>query len=220
MRRVLLTSVALLASLATAAVAADLPRRMPTKAPAYVPAGYNWTGFYVGINGGYGWGRSYWNSFGGRDRVSGGMVGGTVGYNWQALGSPWVFGLEGDIDWTDIKGTFANAGCPTGCQTKNDWLGTARGRVGYAWDRVMPYVTGGAAFGDIKATQTGVGTASDTNVGWTAGGGIEAALMGNLTGKIEYLHVDLGSVTCTVCAPATRVGFHDDQLRAGVNYRF
>ena len=138
MRRVLLTSVALLASLATAAVAADLPRRMPTKAPAYVPAGYNWTGFYVGINGGYGWGRSYWNSFGSRDRVSGGMVGGTVGYNWQALGSPWVFGLEGDIDWTDIKGTFANAACPTGCQTKNDWLGTARGRVGYAWDRTMP----------------------------------------------------------------------------------
>jgi outer membrane immunogenic protein len=85
---------------------------------------------------------------------------------------------------------------------------------------VMPYVTGGAAFGDIKATRNGVGSTSDTNVGWTAGGGIEAALVGNLTGKIEYLHVDLGSVTCTVCAPATRVGFHDDQLRAGVNYRF
>jgi outer membrane immunogenic protein len=220
MRRVLFTSVALLLSAATAAVAADLPRRMPTKAPAYVPATYNWTGFYLGINGGYGFGRSHWSDFATGTDTSGGMVGGTIGYNWQALGSPWVFGLEGDIDWTDIKGNFVTATCPTGCQTKNTWLGTARGRVGYAWDRVMPYITGGAAFGDIKATQLGVATASDTNVGWTAGGGVEGALAGNLTAKLEYLHVDLGSITCTVCAPTTRVGFHADEVRAGLNYRF
>ena len=124
------------------------------------------------------------------------MVGGTAGYNWQALGSPWVFGLEGDIDWTNIKGTFANAACPTGCETKNNWLGTARGRVGYAWDRVMPYVTGGLAVGDIKANQAGFAGVSDTNAGWTAGAGIEAALAGNWTAKLEYLHVDLGNVNC------------------------
>ena len=78
-------------------------RRCRAKAPAYVPVGYNWTGFYLGINGGYGWGRSRWSGFGSNADPSGGMVGGTAGYNWQALGSPWVFGLEGDIDWTNIK---------------------------------------------------------------------------------------------------------------------
>ena len=90
------------------------------------------------------------------------MVGGTVGYNWQAMGSPWVFGLEGDIDWSNIKDNFANATCPTGCQTKNNWLGTVRGRVGYALDRVMPYVTGGLAVGDIQANQVGFAGVHDT----------------------------------------------------------
>ena len=118
------------------------------------------------------------------------MVGGTIGYNWQALGSPWVFGLEGDIDWTNIKGTFTSVTCPTGCQTKNTWL-HARGRIGYAWDRVMPYVTGGAAF---KASQAGFAGVKSTKAGWTAGAGIEAALAGNWTAKVEYLHVDLGDI--------------------------
>src|ERR1043166_7546109 len=83
MRRVLLTTIALLAVAATAAVAADLPRAMPAKAPVYVPIGYNWSGFYVGINGGYAWGRSHWTNFAGNADPSGGMVGGTAGYNWQ-----------------------------------------------------------------------------------------------------------------------------------------
>ena len=86
--------------------------------------------------------------------------------------------------------------CPTGCQTKNNWLGTVRGRVGYAWDRVMPYVTGGLAVGDIEANQAGFAGVHDTNVGWTAGGGVEAALAGNWTAKLEYLHVDLGHINC------------------------
>ena len=116
----------------------------PAKAPAFVPVAYNWTGFYLGINGGYGWGSSHWSGFGDSAEPSGGMVGGTAGYNWQGLGSPWVFGLEGDIDWTNIKGSFTSVACPTGCETKNNWLGTVRGRLGYALDRVMPYVTGGA----------------------------------------------------------------------------
>jgi outer membrane immunogenic protein len=220
MRSVLLTTIAVLAVAATAAVAADLPRAMPARAPAYVPVGYNWTGFYVGINGGYAWGSSRWSSFGANANPSGGMVGGTAGYNWQAAGSPWVFGLEGDIDWTDIKGTFVSAACPTGCQTKNDWLGTVRGRLGYAWDRVMPYVTGGLAVGDIKANQFGFAGVSTTNAGWSAGAGVEGALAGNWTAKLEYLHVDLGHANCTVCSLPTRVGFQADEVRAGVNYRF
>src|SRR3954467_13415072 len=100
MRRVLLTTISLLASPAPAVVAADLPRQMPAKAPAYVPVGYNWTGFYLGINGGYAWGRSHWSPCAGNPDPSGGMVGGTAGYNWQAAGSPWVFGLVVDLAWT------------------------------------------------------------------------------------------------------------------------
>jgi outer membrane immunogenic protein len=223
MRRVLLTTISLFAFTAATAVAADLPRSMPAKAPAvYAPVGYNWTGFYLGINGGYAWGRSRWSGYGSASDSSGAMVGGTAGYNWQAPGSPWVFGLEGDIDWTNIKGTFTNAACPTGCQTQNNWLGTARGRVGYAWDRVMPYITGGLAVGDIQATQFGVAGAHDTKVGWSAGGGVEAALTGNWTAKLEYLRVDLGGINCSApsCSLPTRVGFRADEVRAGLNYRF
>jgi outer membrane immunogenic protein len=184
----------------------------PVKAPAYVP-GYTWTGFYVGINGGYGWGRSTWDSFGTNTDPSGGLVGLTAGYNWQT--GPWVFGLEGDIDWSDIKGTSV------GLETKNNWLGTARGRLGYAFaNRVMPYVTGGAAFGDIRATQFGVGTVHDTNVGWTVGAGVETAIAGNWTAKLEYLYADLGDVNCTACVPTANVNFRTHIVRAGVNVRF
>jgi len=220
MRRVLLTTISLLAFSATGAFAADLPRSMPAKAPVYVAA-YNWTGFYLGINGGYGWGRSRWSGFASSNDPSGGMIGGTFGYNWQGMGSPWVFGLEGDIDWSNMKDTFTNATCPTGCQTKNNWLGTVRGRIGYAFDRVMPYVTGGLAVGDVEANQGGFAGEHDTRVGWTVGGGVEAAIAGNWTAKLEYLHVDLDSANCTTgCAIPTRVGFHSDIVRAGVNLRF
>jgi outer membrane immunogenic protein len=149
------------------------------------------------------------------------MVGGTFGYNWQAMGSPWVFGLEGDVDWSNMKDSFVSAACPTGCETRNNWLGTFRGRVGYAIDRVMPYVTGGLAVGDIEANQGGLAGVHDTKTGWAAGAGIEAAIMGNWTAKIEYLHADLGSVDCnTGCSLPTRVGYHADLVRAGLNLRF
>src|SRR5215470_16688795 len=159
-----LGALALVASLP--ASAADLPARgMPYKAPVYAPA-YNWTGFYLGVNGGGAFGNSDWNGFGVSNSPGGGMVGITAGYNWQALGSPWVFGLEGDVDWTNLRGSFTNAACPAGCETRNTWLGTVRGRVGYAWDRIMPYVTGGLAVGDIRANPTGFAGASDTKAGW------------------------------------------------------
>src|SRR3982750_924735 len=91
-----------LALAAMPASAADLPRGT-YKAPAYVAPQYNWTGFYLGINGGGGFGGSNWNGFAVSNSPSGGMIGGTAGYNWQGAGNPWVFGLEGDIDWTNIK---------------------------------------------------------------------------------------------------------------------
>jgi len=148
------------------------------------------------------------------------MIGGTAGYNWQGVGSPLVLGLEGDIDWTDISDSTACAGLV--CQTKNVWLGTVRGRVGYAWDRFMPYFTGGVAFGNIKANRTGFVGASDTNAGWTIGGGGEGAIAGNRTAKLEYLYVDLGDLTCSAaaCGTATNVDLRANLFRAGLNYRF
>jgi outer membrane immunogenic protein len=133
-----------------------------------------------------------------------------------------VIGLEGDIAWSDIRGGYINAACPAGCETRNDWLGTFRGRLGYAVDRVMPYVTGGLAVGDIHANATGFGGTSDTNAGWTVGAGLEAAVAGNWTAKIEYLHVDLGSIGCTAaaCGIATNVDFQADVVRGGLNLRF
>lgn len=220
MRRVLFTTTCLLALTATGALAADLPRGLPAKAPAYVPAYYSWTGFYLGINGGYAWGDSDWDGFFNGTNVDGGLVGGTIGYNWQT--GPWVFGLEGDIDWTNLRGSFVNATCPAGCETRNNWLATVRGRLGYAFDRFMPYVTGGLAVGDIEANPVGFPGVNDTQVGWTVGAGVEAAIAGNWTAKIEYLYVDLGDVGCSAvaCGIATNVDLRANVVRAGVNLRF
>jgi outer membrane immunogenic protein len=220
MRRVLLSTLSLIAMTATGALAADLPRALPpTKAPAFVP-GYSWTGFYAGINGGYGWGNSNWDGFATEPDVRGGMVGATAGYNWQT--GALVFGAEGDIDWSNLRGSFASLACPGGCETQNNWLGTVRGRVGYAFDRIMPYATGGLAVGDIKANVTGLPGTSTTNAGWTAGGGIEAAIVGNVTAKLEYLYVDLGSLNCSTlaCGLPTDVDLRSNVVRGGVNLRF
>jgi outer membrane immunogenic protein len=215
-----------LVGMAAQASAADLGRRvqMPVKAPVAPVPYYNWTGFYVGVNGGGGWGQSNWDAPGvatGDFNLSGGLVGGTLGYNYQ-VGQA-VFGIEGDIDWSSIKGS-STTNCPLGCETRNSWLGTVRGRLGYAFDRFMPYVTGGVAFGDIKATANGLGSQTSTNAGWTVGAGVEAALVGNWTAKVEYLYVDLGSFNCSLGACSTTVtpdvDFRSHLVRAGINYRF
>ncbi len=224
MRRVLFSTISLLAFAATTGMglAADIPRPLPAKAPAMMVPFYNWTGPYLGINGGYGWGRSNWDGFAsGNNSTSGGLIGVTAGYNWQVPGGPWVFGIEGDIDWSNMRGSFSNAFC-AGCETRNSWLGTARGRIGYAMDRVMPYVTGGLAVGDIRANRPGFSGVSDTKAGWALGAGIEAAIAPNWTAKLEYLHVDLGSVGCSAaaCGLPTNASFKADIVRAGLNFRF
>ena len=226
MKRLVLAGIGTLAVLTTmgAANAADVARRqaMPAKAPAYVQA-YNWTGFYAGINGGGGWGNSTWSSVAGSTDfdLSGGLVGGTLGYNYQ-MGQV-VFGLEGDIDWSNIKDSTSTGICAGGtCETRNNWLGTARGRIGYAFDRFMPFVTGGAAFGDIKATRVGFGNETTTKAGWTLGGGAEFAIAGPWTAKAEYLYVDLDENSCgtAACGTPTDVTFRTNLVRAGLNYRF
>jgi len=216
-------AVAGLAALAGTAAAADLPRPAPApyyKAPAYLPA-YSWTGFYIGINGGGGFGNSTWDlPATGSFNTSGGLVGGTLGYNYQ-FGQA-VAGIEGDVDWADINGTTTNA-CPAGCKTGDSWLATVRGRLGFAAERFMPFVTGGAAFGDIRASSPGLPGANATNAGWTIGGGIEMSLFGNWSAKAEYLYVDLGKFNCGVSCGAVasdNVSFTTNLVRGGLNYRF
>jgi outer membrane immunogenic protein len=222
-RRVLVASV-VLATLMTAqgAAAADLSLAPLYKAspPPVAVAPYDWSGFYIGINGGGGWGHSHWGGTGTGFGVDGGQVGGTAGYNRQ-IGN-FVFGVEGDIDWSGLNGTGTSAGCPAGCSTSDSWLSTVRGRVGYAFDRVMPYATGGLAVGDIRAAMPGFSSGTSTNAGWTLGGGLEVALPGNWSAKAEYLRVDLGGFNCSGCTPAPsgNVSLQENVFRAGLNYRF
>ncbi len=217
MKRFVLAAAAVALSIGAANAADMRGPAMPAKAPAYVAPIYNWTGFYAGLNGGGGWGHASVSgplSTGGDFNTSGGLIGGTLGYNYQ-VGQA-VFGLEGDIDWANIKGSATCAAGVT-CEAKNTWLGTARGRIGYAFDRFMPYVTGGLAVGDVKTEATGLGSASTTKAGWTLGGGVEAAIAGPWTVKAEYLYVDLKNAS----APAgSSTDFRTNVVRGGINYRF
>jgi outer membrane immunogenic protein len=152
--------------------------------------------------------------------VSGGLVGGTIGYNYQLGGV--VLGLEGDFGWADIKGS-TTTNCPTTCQTQVDSLGTGRVRIGYAFDRFLPYFTGGVAFGSLKGTTTGFGSFTSSQVGWVFGGGVEYAFADHWSAKAEYLYVDLGSATCGSSCSGTDpfdVTFKTSIIRGGLNYKF
>ena len=219
MKKLLLASVGILALSVASASAADIARRqaMPAKAPpVYAPVPFTWTGFYVGAYGGGGFGRSdFSDPFAtGRFDTSGAVFGGTLGYNYQ-MGNV-VLGVEGDGGWSNIRGS-AVCGVGISCETRNDWLATARGRVGYAFDRFLPYVTGGAAFGNIKTSISGLGTADETRTGWTLGGGLEASIAGPWSAKVEYLYVDLGRGASVLGSDAE---FTSHIVRAGINYRF
>ena len=213
------------------AVAADLPypRPVPQAPVAYLPVvpAYSWTGFYIGINGGGGFGNSNWldpvlgNS--GNFNTSGFLIGGTVGANYQI--GQFVLGIEGDGDWQNLDGTTTGGSCVgQGCETKSNWLATVRGRAGYAWDRVLFYGTGGVAFANVQAGAGALPFSSSTQTGWTAGAGVEYAFAPNWTAKVEYLYVDLGSFNCGLnCGNGLvtdNVSLHTNILRAGVNYRF
>ena len=225
MRRFLLASTGVMAAAAWigAAAAADISRPLPPRPmpqPIYNYA-YNWTGLYAGINGGFSWGTSSWNGLPASFDVNGGMFGGQIGYNWQF--GMWVVGVEGDADWTHIRGN-TTAFCPGigPCATKNDFLTTGRGRIGYAMDRWLPYFTGGFAAGNIRATNPTFAGIDQTNGGWTIGGGLEGAMVGNWTARAEYLYVNLGSAGCSInCGlPANNVSFTTNIFRGGLNYRF
>lgn len=198
---------------ATAASAADMPARNYTKAPPMVAA-YNWTGFYLGVNAGYGWVNTGGNP--------GGFVGGgQIGYNWQAIGSPLVLGLEADLQGADIDQTETIGGISSTTRVKA--FGTVRGRIGYAFDRAMIYATGGWAYTRTSLDLSGPGgsiSSSDWSSGWTLGGGLEYAFMGPWSAKLEYLYVDSGDVTLTLAGVPVTGKYDMSVVRAGLNYRF
>ena len=209
---------------ASSAFAADLPRRM---APAYVAPPlapiFTWTGFYGGINGGYGFG-----DFNGRGNSqagspSGGLVGGTLGYNYQRGNI--VVGLEGDADYAGIGNTQTTAG-PLTSKGNLTFQDTVRGRVGFAMNRMLFFATGGYAGGTVHSTvydtpNNYFNANSNYLNGYAVGGGVEYAIMPNLSGKVEYLYTDLSPAYNFVGSPdVTRVGLTTSNIRAGINYHF
>jgi len=194
----------LLAGVAGVATAADLSRGGNSYyAPA--PMVYNWAGFYVGGNLGYQWGKVTNSSI----NPSGVAGGAQAGYNWQS--GQLVFGAETDIQISGADDTFAPY------KFSNPWFGTLRGRIGYSFNNIMPYVTGGLAYGSVKA-ENGSLSESKTQLGWTLGVGAEVGLTPNWSAKVEYLYMDLGQRHYTVTG--TDNAFQSNVLRIGVNYHF
>jgi outer membrane immunogenic protein len=248
----------------TSAMAADLPARTYSKAPVMVDPGYNWSGFYIGGNIGYSWGRSsdtssFTNGAGtvlfttaGTSNLDGVVGGGQVGYNWQTQN--WVWGLEADIQGTGERGS-RDLTCPIGVCTPGivgalvvpgpavpttltqqiDWFGTVRARGGIlVTPRVLLYATGGLAYGNVNTSETigAVGfSADDLRVGYSVGAGIEGAIGGNWTARLEYLYLDLGRTSGSFATTIAALGggtltsnyssrVTDNVLRVGLNYKF
>jgi len=206
----LLATLALSTALGTAAQAADLPVRSAPPAPVVAAAAvFTWTGFYVGVNAGYGWNANDDDvvipgvgTFEADDE--GGFVGGgQIGYNHQ-IGS-FVLGAEADIQYADIGGDNDFDGILNGDDGDDEsWFGTVRARAGVAFDRALIYATGGFAF-------------ADDATGWTVGGGLEYAFTNNLSAKVEGLYVNLDQ-------DDNFLGIDSDAefgvVRAGLNFRF
>ena len=197
------------------------------------PPVYDWTGFYIGVNGGGSKGHTNWSSE--LDATSGslsgssGLVGGTVGYNLQNLGQ-FVVGTEFDFNWRRFDFTVPAAICGPTCELHSKWVSTARLRFGYQVDRFLPYVTGGLSIADFDAFAVGQPNGVNRNVSFnfTAGAGVEFVLIGPLTGKVEYLYVnhngntsaDINGQNCVVeCNGPVNFGPKENIVRVGLNYR-
>ncbi len=226
-----LAGVSALALLGGAASAADLATKYPVKAVAPVVPVFSWTGFYIGGNIGWGWADNSLNvspvygvtptsiSVGSGNGFLGGLQ---AGYNYQFANNV-VLGLEADIEWTSIGTNSVVLSNGTGvANAAVNYFCTIRCRLGYAFDRVLPYITAGAAyanhdFGNVWGVST-----SQTNWGWTIGGGVEYAFTNNWTAKLEYQYIDLQSNSYTI--PATLGSISADTnlniVKLGVNYKF
>jgi outer membrane immunogenic protein len=225
MIKCVLAATALVATVSIAS-AADMSRPVYKATPAAAPVAYNWSGFYIGAHGGYAWGDLNGNLAGliGSQDIDGGFGGGQLGWNWQAPGSPWVFGIEADASFASVGDTVAVVG--GSIDSDIDSFGTIRARLGYAVDRTLWYVTGGAAWvnNEITVTATGIGSLSSSNThwGWTIGGGVEWAFYDNWSLKAEYLYIDTSSENYFTTILGTALSFDPDihTVRVGLNYRF
>jgi outer membrane immunogenic protein len=241
MKRLLLSSVLAAAFVAGPAVAADMPGRYPAPpraAPVYETPFYNWTGFYIGANGGGAWGEKCWSFVGtvavpiapvneGCHDPSGGVFGGQVGFNWQA--GSWVFGLEAQGDWASLSGDAVSLAFPTLTnRSRVDALGLFTGRVGFAWSNVLAYAKGGGALARDRydvlttATRATVVTADETRGGWTVGAGVEFGFAPNWSAGVEYNYIGLSEQRITF-VPGTSVDNIDQNIHmftGRINYRF
>lgn len=188
---------------------------------------FTWTGFYLGIVGGYNWGKTDWtidNIDVARFDANGGNIGGTVGYNYQFANNV-VLGLETDLAWSGAKDDIRCFGVDVSCETQSQWIGTLRPRLGYAFDRFLPYITGGAAYGNVKLSAHDDVTGdtfsdSSTRFGWAAGVGVEYAFTDQFTAKLEYMHTDLGRDDYLIDDLPVRAKWSANGVRVGLNYRF
>jgi outer membrane immunogenic protein len=224
--------------------AADLPARTYTKAPAMVAAAYyDWSGFYLGINGGGGTSRKCWDitnngiaavvpaaSEGCHD-ATGGTVGGQIGYRWQS--AAWVFGVEAQGNWADFRGDNISLAFRTDRnRSRIDTFGLFTGQVGYAWNNALVYVKGGAAVTrdkyDIFDVPTGLltDTARETRWGGTVGIGLEYGFASNWSVGIEYDHLFMGTRDVSFATVAgvfdgtDRIRQDVDLFTARLNYKF
>jgi outer membrane immunogenic protein len=231
MKKVLLSTVALIAFAAPAA-AADLAARPYTKAPpAPIAVVYDWSGFYIGANGGWGSSRKCWDfvtpggAFVGAEGchdATGGTAGGQIGYRWQA--SSWVFGLEAQGNWADFRGSNASLLFPGARNdSRIDAFGLFTGQVGWASNNVLFYIKGGAAVTADRfrvfdvPTGVVVGTTSDdTRWGGVVGVGLEYGFAPNWSAAIEYDHLFMQDRTVSFNTPGG-VFFGTDRIRQDVD---
>jgi len=244
MKKFLLATVGLVAlGFAAPASAADLAARPYTKAPPpMVAALYDWSGFYIGLNGGGGWSHKCWDrntGLGGTfsaaegcHDATGGVAGGQVGYRWQA--SSWVFGLEAQGDWADLRGSNTSLIVSlnpnllvlpaTANRSKIDGFGLFTGQVGYAWNSVLWYVKGGAAVvadkytGFFPVTGLTFDRTSETRWGGVVGTGLEFAFAPNWSVAVEYDHLFMGTRTLDFYSTTTPGLFsREDRIRQDVD---
>ena len=210
------------------AMAADLRTPVYTKASAMMPAGlYDWSGFHIGLNGGYGSSRNCWDLGSWNDpqpegchNTTGGTFGGQIGYRWQAAN--WVFGLEGQGNWADFKGQNTSLVFDNINQTKIESFGLVTGQVGRAWNNVLLYVKGGAAVVNSKhdileLDHTPFASANDTRWGGTVGAGLEVGVAQNWSLGVEYNHIFLGDRDNMFITPDGRMAEGRDRISQDVD---
>jgi outer membrane immunogenic protein len=235
MKKLLYVTASLVALGAAApASAADLAARPYTKAPPMMAAIYDWSGFYIGLNGGGATSHNCWDLVGGGGAegchdATGGTVGGQIGYRWQT--GPVVFGVEAQGNWAEFKGDNVSAVfAPDRNRTKIDAFGLFTGQIGYAWNNVLLYAKGGAAVTDNKYDIiSGVGggvlaSTSNTRWGGVVGAGIEYGFAPNWSVGFEYDHMFMDRQNVTFVGAAfvqtDSIKQDVDLFTARVNYKF